>query len=96
MYAHHMSQFNISKRIVGSWLGKRGRVSRVRIELVETMPTVWQYKLNAYGYNIDLYMHTDGRVFARLWCYGAIGATASTLAGFCSLIKNCKRWSESK
>lgn len=96
MYAHHMSQFNISKRIVGSWLGKRGRVSRVRIELVETMPTVWQYKLNAYGYSVDLHMHTDGRVFARLWCYGAIGATASTLAGFCALIKNCKRWSESK
>ena len=94
MFAHHMNQFNIAKRTVGSWLGKCGRVSKVRIELVDTAPTVWTYKLSAYGYNIDLFIHTDGRIYSRLWIYGAIGCTTSTLAGFCSLIKNCKRWSE--
>lgn len=94
MFAYHMSQSNIAKRIVGSWLGKSNRLRYVRIELVETAPTVWTYKLSAYGYNIDLFIHTNGGVFARLWIFGSVGATSSTLAGFCSLIKNCKRWSE--
>lgn len=92
MYAHHMNQFNIAKRIVGSWLGKSNRLRNVRIELVDTGDKAWQYRLNAYGYTIDLYIHKDGGVFARLWIFGSIGATASTLAGFISLLKNCKRW----
>lgn len=94
MFAHHMNQFKISKRIVGSWLGKRGRISHVRIELRDTSDKAWQYRITAYGYTIDLFIHKDGGVFARLWMFGSIAATSSTLAGFCSLIKNCKRWSE--
>ena len=87
MYAHHMNQFNIAKRIVGSWLGKSDRMRNVRIELVDTAPTVWSYKLTAYGYTIDLFIHTDGRIFSRLWLYGTIGHTTCNLAGFCSLVK---------
>lgn len=94
MFAHHMNQLNIAKRLVGTWLGKSGRISNVRINLVDATDKVWTYKLSAYGYNIDLFIHTNGGVFARLWIYGSVGATSSTLAGFCSLIKNCKRWAE--
>lgn len=93
MFAFHLSQHNITKRILGSWLGKRGRLSFVRIELVDIdAKGVWEYKVDAFGYRIDLFLHQDGRVYGRLWCYGTIGATSSTLAGFCSLINNCKRW----
>ena len=94
MFAHHMNQFNITKRLVGSWLGKRGRISHVRIELRDTGDKCWEYRLTAYGYAIDLFIHKDGRIFSRLWIFGTVGATSSTLAGFCSLIKICKRWSE--
>lgn len=94
MYAHHMNQFNIAKRIVGSWLGKSDRMRKVRIELVNTAPTVWSYKLTAYGYTVDLFIHTNGKVFAELRAFGRVACTSSTIAGFCSLIKNCKRWSE--
>lgn len=91
-----ISQLNIAKRIVGVWLRKGNRLTNVRLELVDAGSKCWEYKLNAYGYNIDLYIHTDGRVYSRLWCYGTIGATSSTIAGFCSLIKNCARWSNNE
>lgn len=88
-----ISQLNIAKRIVGVWLRKADRLTNVNLQLVDAASKVWEYKLNAYGYNIDLYIHSNGHVYARLWCYGTIAATSSTIAGFCSLINNCKRWS---
>lgn len=84
MFAHHMSQFNISKRIVGQWMRKH---SGVRIVLVEAAEKCWTYELEVNGYRIDLFIHTDGRIFSRMWLYGTIGRTTCNLAGFCSLVK---------
>lgn len=83
MFAHHMNQFNISKRIVGQWLRKH---IGVRIVLVEAAAKCWSYELDVNGSRIDLFIHTDGRIFSRMWMYGTIVATTCNLADFCKLI----------
>lgn len=94
MHSFHSSQLSIAKRTIGSWLGKSGRISTVKIDLVDAQPTVWQYRVEAWGYNINLYIYSDGHVKSELFIFGRTACTSSTLAGFCSLIKNCKRWAE--
>lgn len=90
-----ISQLNITKRIIGCWLGKADRYKNVRITLVEVnnSATMWDYKLEAYGYTVLLTIYADGTVSARVMVFGALAAGCSTIAGFCDLINKCKRWS---
>ena len=85
-----VSQSIITRRIIGRRVFKLGDVafvSRVNPNDIYVM-----YRVTCAGYKILLTIWDDGRVFAELLAFGRVACTASTMAGFISLLKNCKRW----
>lgn len=87
-----VSQSIITRRILGQRMHRLG--ATISAEL-ETFGGIFRkYRIRCFDYNVYLYIYENGRVHAELWTYGRLAVSASTLAGFISLLKNCKRWSE--
>ena len=91
-----VSQSVITRRIIGCWMFKQHPTAIVSRVDPNTNDTYVRYSVNCYGYKILLTVWCNGKVFAELTDFGRIACTASTLAGFVNLLKNCKRWSEGK
>lgn len=89
-----VSQSIITRRIIGRRVFKLG--DAVFVSRVNPNPNdiYVMYRVTCAGYKILLTIWDDGRVFAELRAFGRVACTASTLAGFISLLKNCKRWSQ--
>lgn len=87
-----VSQSIITRRILGQRMHRLG--ATISAEL-ETFGTIFRkYRVRAWDYNVYLYIYNNGTVHAELWICGHLAVSASTLAGFISLLKNCKRWAE--
>lgn len=91
-----VSQSIITRRIIGSWMFKQRGIT---ITNSRHFPQFVQYDVDVAcpgyaSYRTILTIDSDGTVSGELTHYGNTICTASTLAGFISLLKNCKRWSE--
>lgn len=89
-----VSQSIITRRIIGRWMFKQHQTAIVSRVNPNPNDTYVLYRVNCYGYKILLTVWDSGKVFAELTAFGRVACTASTLAGFVSLLKNCKRWSQ--
>ena len=87
-----VSQSIITRLIIGCWMFKQHKTAIVSRVNPNPNDTYVLYRVNCYGYKILLTVWDSGKVFAELRAFGRIACTASTLAGFISLLKNCKRW----
>lgn len=87
-----VSQSIITRRILGQRMHRLGATISAELETFGNM--FRKYRVRCADYNVYLYIYENGRVHAELWTYGRLAVSASTLAGFISLLKNCKRWSE--
>lgn len=88
-----VSQSIITRRILGQRMHRLGATISAELETFNTN-MFRKYRVRCADYNVYLYIYENGRVHAELWTYGRLAVSASTLAGFISLLKNCKRWSE--
>ena len=86
-----VSQSIITRRIIGKCMFKLGATITAEVETFGDM--FRKYRVRCADYNVYLYIYESGRVHAELWTLGYLAVSASTLAGFISLLKNCKRWS---
>lgn len=87
-----VSQSMITRRIIGKRIHHLGATILTEVETFGSM--FRKYRVRCFDYNVYLYIYENGRVQAELWTYGRLAVSASTLAGFISLLKNCKRWAE--
>lgn len=87
-----VSQSIITRRIIGQRMHSLG--ATISAELETFGSAFRKYRVRAWDYNVYLYIYANGTVHAELWTYGRLAASASTLAGFITLLKNCKRWAE--
>ena len=87
-----VSQSIITRLIIGCWMFKQHKTAIVSRVNPNPNDTYVLYRVNCYGYKILLTVWDSGKVFAELRAFGRIAVSASTLAGFISLLKNCKRW----
>lgn len=85
-----LSQSIITRRIIGKRIN--GLVTTVSRVNPNPRDIYVLYRVECHGYKLLLTVWDSGEVFAELWAYGRVACTASTLAGFISLLKNCKRW----
>ena len=91
-----VSQSIITRRIIGCWVFKQRDIT---ISDSRHFSQFVQYDVDVAcpgraSYRTILTIDSDGTVSAELMHYGNTICKASTLAGFISLLKNCKRWSE--
>ena len=87
-----VSQSIITRRIIGKRMFKLGATITAEVETFGNM--FRKYRVRCFDYNVYLYIYENGRVHAELWTFGRLAVSASTLVGFISLLKNCKRWAE--
>lgn len=85
-----VSQSIITRRILGQRMHRLGATISAELETFGNM--FRKYRVRCFNYNVYLYIYENGRVHAELWTYGRLAVSASTMAGFISLLKNCKRW----
>lgn len=85
-----VSQSIITRRIIGKRMHRLGATITAELEPFGSM--FRKYRVRCWDYNVYLYIYENGAVHAELWTYGHLAVSASTLAGFISLLKNCKRW----
>lgn len=91
-----VSQSIITRRIIGCWMFKQRNIT---ITGSRHFPQFVQYDVDVAcpghsSYRTILTIDSDGTVSGELMHYGNTICTASTLAGFISLLKNCIRWSQ--
>lgn len=84
-----VSQSIITRRIIGKRMFKLDACITAEVETFGNM--FRKYRVRCADYNVYLYIHENGRVHAELWTFDRLAVSASTLAGFISLLKNCKR-----
>lgn len=89
-----VSQSIITRRIIGCRMFKMRGASIVSRVNPNPKDIYVLYRVECAGYKILLTVWDSGKVFAELRMFGRVACTASTLAGFISLLKNCKRWAE--
>lgn len=85
-----VSQSIITRRIIGKRMHRLGATITAELETFGGMFRM--YRVRCWDYNVYLYIYENGTVHAELWTYGRLAVSASTMAGFISLLKNCKRW----
>ena len=88
-----VSQSIITRRIIGKRMHRLGATISAELETFNTN-MFRKYRVRCADYNVYLYIYENGRVHAELLTYGGPIVIACTLAGFISLLKNCKRWAE--
>lgn len=85
-----VSQSIITRRIIGRRMHNLDATITAEVETFGNM--FRKYRVRCFDYNVYLYIYENGVVHAELWTLGYLAVSASTLAGFISLLKNCKRW----
>ena len=86
-----VSQSIITRRIIGKRMHSLGATISAELETFNSS-MFRKYRVRCGDYNVYLYIYENGRVHAELWTYERTVVIACTLAGFISLLKNCKRW----
>lgn len=84
-----ISQSMITRRIIGKRING---LATITAELETFGNNARKYRVRCNGYNVYLTVFNDGKVHGELHTMGRLVATASTLAGFISLLKNCQRF----
>ena len=81
-----LNQSTITRRIIGKRIAN---LATITAELETFNNNSRKYRVRCNGLNVYLTVFDDGKVYAELHTMGRLVATASTLADFINLLKNC-------